>query len=109
MLPSPPDLYATLGVARPAPTAALEAAFAAWGARADGGDAIADAVWDRVRYAHEVLSNPQRRSLYDSLVAETAASGLDLSVAVSATKLPLLDTPQVVYALATLAARGTTG
>ena len=109
MLPSPPDLYATLGVGRQATTAEIEAAFAAWGARADGGEAIADAVWDRVRYAHEVLSNPQRRSLYDSLVAETAASGLDLSVAVSATKLPLLDTPQVVYALATLAARGTTG
>ncbi len=106
MLPSPPDLYATLGVGRAATTAEIEAALAAWVARADGGETIADVVWDRVRYAHEVLSNPQRRSLYDSLVAETTTNGLDLSVAVSATQLPLLDTPQVVYALATLAARG---
>ena len=107
MPPQPPDLYATLGVGRTATTAEIEAAFAAWTARADGGEAIAAGVWDRVRYAHEVLSNPQRRSLYDSLVAETAVSGLDLRVAVSATKLLLLDTPQIVYALATLAARGT--
>ena len=103
---SPPDLYATLGVDHQATTVEIEAAFAAWAARIDGGEAIAAGVWERVRYAHEVLSNPQRRSLYDSLVAETTTTGLDLSVVVSATRLPLLDTPQVVYALATLAARG---
>jgi len=106
MQPQPPDLYATLGVGRQATTAEVEAAFAAWQARADGGETFADEVWQRLRYAHEVLSNPQRRSLYDSLVAETAVAGLDLSLTVSAARLPLLDTPQIVYALVTLAARG---
>ena len=105
MLSQPPDLYATLGVGRRATTDEVEAAFAAWEARVGGGEVIADEVWQRVRYAHEVLSNPQRRSLYESLVAETAVAGLDLSLTVSATTLPLLDTPQVVYALVTLAAR----
>ena len=108
MPPQPPDLYATLGVGRHATTDEVEAAFAAWQARADGGEAFADEVWQRVRYAHEVLSNPQRRSLYESLVAETAATGLDLTLTVSATQLPLRDTPQLVYALVTLGAREAT-
>ena len=109
MQPQPPDLYATLGVGRQATTGEVEAAFAAWQARADGGEPFTDEVWQRLRYAHEVLSNPQRRSLYDSLVAETAVAGLDLSLTVSAATLPLLDTPQIVYALVMLAARGAAG
>ena len=109
MPPQPPDLYATLGVGRNATTGEVEAAFAGWQARADGGESFTAEVWQRLRYAHEVLSNPQRRSLYDSLVAETAVTGLDLSLTVSAASLPLLDTPQVVYALVTLAARGAAG
>ena len=100
-----PDLYRTLGVARDATTAAIEAAYAAWEARLAAGEPIATPEWERLRYAHEVLSNPQRRSLYDSLVAETAVSGLELSLALSATRLPQLATPQVIYALVTLAAR----
>lgn len=108
MLSQPPDLYATLGVGRHATTDEVEAAFAAWEARVGGGEVVADEVEQRVRYAHEVLSNPQRRSLYDSLVAETAVAGLDLNLTVSATTVPLLDTPQVVYALVTLAAREAT-
>ena len=109
MQPQPPDLYATLGVGRQATTGEVEAAFAAWQARADGGEPFTDEVWQRLRYAHEVLSNPQRRSLYDSLVAETAVAGLDLSLTVSAATLPLLDTPQIVSALVMLAARGAAG
>ena len=108
MLSQPPDLYATLGIGRQATTDEVEAAFAAWQARADGGEPFTDEVWQRVRYAHEVLSNPQRRSLYESLVAETAVTGLDLSLTVSATQLPLRDTPQLVYALVTLGAREAT-
>ena len=52
MLSQPPDLYATLGVGRRATTDEVEAAFAAWEARVGGGEAIADEVWQRVRYAH---------------------------------------------------------
>ena len=104
-----PDLYRTLGVGRDATTEAIEAAYTGWQARLSAGEPISTQEWERLRYAHEVLSNPQRRSLYDSLVAETTVSSLDLSVAVSAARLPLLATPQVVYALVRLAARETTG
>ncbi len=109
MTTSVPDLYRTLGVGRDATTEAVAAAYAGWEARLAGGETIATPEWERLRYAHEVLSNPQRRALYDSLVAETTVSGLDLSVTLSATRLSLLPTPQVIYALATLAARETTG
>ena len=91
-----PDLYRTLGVGRDATTEAIEAAYTGWQARLSAGEPISTQEWERLRYAHEVLSNPQRRSLYDSLVAETTVSSLDLSVAVSAARLPLLATPQVV-------------
>lgn len=96
------DLYTVLGVGREAEPDEIEAAFAAWNARMDAADAIDDKEWERVRYAYEVLSSPQRRQIYDSLVAETAASPLELSLTLSAEGLPLLDTPQVLYALLTL-------
>ena len=81
-----PDLYRTLGVGRDATTEAIEAAYTGWQARLSAGEPISTQEWERLRYAHEVLSNPQRRSLYDSLVAETTVSSLDLSVAVSAAR-----------------------
>ena len=61
------DLYALLGVSPSAGTAAIEAAFAAAesAARAAGGEA-----WERLQYARDVLTSPQRRELYDSLLAE---------------------------------------
>lgn len=103
MTAQPIDLYTLLGVSRRATTAQIEAAYTAWTARADAGEAIDGETWERVRYAHEVLSNPQRRSLYDSLVAETSAAGLDVTMTLSASRLAVMDTPQVLYALITLA------
>ncbi len=100
----PPDLYATLGVGRDATAADVEAAYASWEARGEAGEAIATDMWERLRYAREVLSNPQRRSLYDSLVAETTAAGLDVRLTLSAERLALMDTPQVLYTLLTIAA-----
>ena len=106
MTSQPPDLYATLGVSRDAAPADIEAAYAKWEARARAGETIVPEMWDRLRYAREVLSNPQRRSLYDSLVAETAASGLDAGLSLSADRLALLDTAQVLYVLLTLTSGG---
>jgi len=100
----PPDLYATLGVGRDATAADIEAAYASWEARGEAGEAIAADMWDRLRYAREVLSNPQRRGLYDSLIAETTAAGLDVRLTLSAERLALMDTPQLLYALLTIAA-----
>ncbi|WP_374688546.1 VWA domain-containing protein [Promineifilum sp.] len=101
----PTDLYTLLGVGRRATTDEIEAAYAAWLARTGAGRPVGETA-DRLRYAYEVLSNPQRRSLYDSLVAETTGGGaLEFELVVSADRLALLDTLQVVYALLTLTPR----
>lgn len=96
------DLYTVLGVGRQATPDEIEAAFDAWNARADVGEPISDPVWERVRYAYDVLSSPSRRAVYDSLVTETADTALGLEMVISAETLPLLDTPQLFYALVTL-------
>ncbi len=96
------DLYTVLGVGHDAGPEEIEAAFAAWNARIDAAEPIDDKLWERVRYAYEVLSSPPRREIYDSLVVETAGSPLELSLSLSAEGLPLLDTPHILYALLTL-------
>lgn len=96
------DLYTVLGVGRNAAPDEIEAAFAAWNRRADAGEVIDEATWERLRYAHDVLSNPLRREVYDSLVTEAAGSSVTLDVALSVEQLPLADTPHLVYALLTL-------
>jgi len=104
MTPEPIDLYTILGVGWRATAAEVEVAYAAWAARVDAGEAIDDALWERVSYARDVLTNPQRRSLYDSLVAETAGA-LELGFSLSAERLTLMDTPQRIYVLLTLSPR----
>lgn len=103
------DLYTVLGVGRNAAPDEIEAAFAAWNRRADAGEVIDEATWERLRYAHEVLSNPLRREVYDSLVTEAAGSSVTLDVVLSAEHLPLADTPHLVYALLTLSPHATAG
>jgi Ca-activated chloride channel family protein len=100
----PTDLYALLGIPRGATTAEVEAAFqglkVAAGIR--GIDTERDETWQRVQYAYDVLSNPQRRETYDSVVAEKkAAPALAFDVQLSTDRLPLLDEPQLVYSLVT--------
>lgn len=103
------DLYTVLGVGRQATPEEIEAAFDAWNARADTGEPISDELWTRVRYAYDVLSSPARRSVYDSLVTDTAGAAVGLDLVVSGTTLPLLDTPQLFYALITLRPKETEG
>ncbi len=102
MEPEFTDLYAVLGVDRHAAPAEIEAAFTHWNDRADAGETIDDPQWERLRYAYEVLSSPSRRAVYDSLVGETAKDAPALDLTVSASSLPLLDTPQLIYALLTV-------
>lgn len=102
MEPDFADLYAVLGIDRHAGAAEIEAAFTAWINRVDGGEVMTEQARERARYAYDVLSSPSRRAIYDSLVAETAGSSLTLDLILSAETLPLLDTPQLVYALVTL-------
>jgi Ca-activated chloride channel homolog len=96
----PTDLYTVLGVARSATATDIEAAYSA--RRVELANTPAEEGRDRLRYAFEVLSDPQRRRLYDSLVLETAAPALELELVLSATRLPLIDSPQLLYALMTI-------
>lgn len=53
-------------------------------------------------HVYEVLSSPQRRELYDSLLADVTAPHLTTAVQVSNNELRLLDIPQIVYLLVEL-------
>lgn len=105
----PADLYTVLGIDRDAGPDEIEVAFAAWNSRILADGSIDDKAKERARYAHEVLSNPSRREIYDSLLAEAAASSLEFSLTLSAERLPLLGTPQILYALLTLQPRDVDG
>jgi Ca-activated chloride channel family protein len=101
----PTDLYALLSIGRDSSPAEIEQAYNGLkeAAAIRGIDIERDETWQRVQYAYDVLTNPQRRSLYDSLVAEKAAApALAFDIRLSAERLPLLDEPQVVYALVTI-------
>jgi Ca-activated chloride channel homolog len=96
----PIDLYAVLGVNRSATADEIVAAYTA--RRVEPVNEATEEDRDRLRYAYEVLSDPQRRSLYDSLVLETVAPALALELVLSATRLPLVDSPQLLYAMVTI-------
>lgn len=95
------DLYATLGVTPSATPGDIDAAYATRQTDIPGSELPA-AEWERLRYAYEVLSDPRRRSLYDSLLAETSPPILNTEVILSAARLPLLDEPQLLYILVTI-------
>lgn len=96
------DLYATLGVKPTATPDDIEAAFKAGRQDPATGHDLTGESWERFRYAYEVLSDSRRRSLYDSLLAETAPLALKTDIVLSATRLPLLDEPQLLYVLVTV-------
>ncbi|MDX1413580.1 MAG: VWA domain-containing protein [Candidatus Promineifilaceae bacterium] len=59
----------------------------------------ADSDLSFLRHVYEVLSNPQRRTLYDSLLEDVSSPKLDTLVQISGTNLGLLSIPQIVYLL----------
>ena len=102
MSQEPANLYSVLGVSRGATQEEIQAAFLGWHRRNEAGESIPGALWERIQYAHEVLRDPRRRQTYDSLIADMAGPLLGLDLKVSASRLPLVDSAQVVYALATV-------
>lgn len=104
MSQEPANLYQVLGVDRQATIETIEAAYAAL--RLAGLDEQDDETRERIQYAYEVLSNPQRRSLYDSLIVETAAPTLSLEIIPSSDRLAITDTPQLLYLLVHIRPQG---
>ena len=100
------DHYQILGLNREASTSEIEEAYDR--VRAQMLEEKPDADLSFLLYVYEVLSNPQRRQVYDSLLAEVAAPKLVTAVQVSNTKLGVLDIPQIIYLLVEMRA-GETG
>lgn len=95
------NYYAVLGIPRSASPSDVQAAFEARRARfaVEGRDPATDPGFQVIQYAFDVLSDAQRRELYDSLLAETAAPSIQLIAQSSARKIGIMDTAQVVYVL----------
>jgi Ca-activated chloride channel family protein len=97
MSQEPANLYQVLSVDRQATAEEIEAAY--FGLRASARGNAAEPAGERIQYAYDVLSDPQRRSLYDSLLAETSAPSLTVEVIPSRDRLVISDTPQLLYLL----------
>ncbi len=95
------DHYQLLGIDRHASTEMVAIAYAAKRAAAfqEGINPDSNADFQQIVYAYEVLSDPQRRDFYDSLLVETAVPTLKLDVTISSKQIPILDTPQLFYLL----------
>jgi Ca-activated chloride channel family protein len=97
------NYYQILGLKRDALTREIEEAFVQLRSRLslaeedlDGSD------FSIIVHAYEVLSNPKRRRLYDSLLAETNESPLITNIQTSSRQIGVLDIPQIVYLLVEL-------
>lgn len=99
---APENYYQMLGVPRHAAAQEIDEAFLAQ--RTDylqrTADPAADPDYQRLLYAYEVLSDPQRRALYDSLLTETTRPMLQATLQLSRDRIPMLETSQIVYLLA---------
>ncbi|MEM7111550.1 MAG: VWA domain-containing protein [Chloroflexota bacterium] len=90
--------YTILGVNRQATTEDIQTAFAKLREnelrQADNLDGSA---FQQVNYAYEVLSDPKRRAIYDSLLGEIEEPVLDVKLIASRTQIPISETEQVFY------------
>ncbi len=93
----PPNYYALLGVKPDASVEEIHQAFARLQLAQQKSGATGD-VLKQASYAYEVLSDPSRRALYDSLLQETTSSPtLKLNAMLSRTRVGLMNTPQILY------------
>lgn len=96
----PPNYYALLGVNTNASQEEINQAFARLRSAQQKGE-LSGVSLSQVAYAYEVLSDPSRRALYDSLLQETSsAPALRLNAMLSRTRVGLMKTPQVLYLMA---------
>ena len=96
------NYYEVLGLTRSAAAADIEAAFLHMHALYAPGGMQPEAVdYEYIRHAYEVLRDPQRRELYDSLLVEVQQP-IVAEIQASNQQLAILDQPQMVYLLAEL-------
>jgi Ca-activated chloride channel family protein len=94
------DYYTMLGVPRDATDSAIRDAFATSLSQFPADVSKQEnPAYEQVMLAYSVLSDPVRRETYDSLVAETAVSPLQVTVQASRDQLPISPSPQLVYQL----------
>lgn len=96
-----PNYYAILGISPQASTEVIQEAFARMRLefKQQKDDFSHDPRYQQVAYAYEVLSDPDRRSLYDSLLQDTQPAALRINLQASRDKIGLTDSPQLIYLL----------
>ena len=94
------DFYRILGLKANAPADAIQQAFSDLNTKIPPEAQTADnPKYQRLLQAYQILSDSKRRAAYDAFLAAQAPSALRLETVVSGQKLPLLNTPQIVYLL----------
>lgn len=98
------DYYAILGVQKDASVDDIKDAFIALRTKMPRSEQDPDknSEYKRILNAFEVLSDTQRRSIYDSLLVETNESNLEIKIQASREQIHLTDNPQLVYLLVDL-------
>ncbi|MFQ5419946.1 MAG: VWA domain-containing protein, partial [Anaerolineae bacterium] len=96
------DYYAILGVAPSASPEMVRDAFTQILSHFPTGTAelAHDPAYQQVLNAYKVLADPKRRATYDSLMAETFSSPLQISIQASRNRLALSGMAQLIYLLA---------
>ena len=92
--------YSILGLSKNASLEEIQDAFAVLvGKYPENTDANTNPDYEKLLQAHEVLSNPERRSIYDSLLVETRPPSFTANIQLSRQKMALSDTAQIFYLL----------
>jgi Ca-activated chloride channel family protein len=94
------DYYAILGVSRDVTNAGVRDAFAELLSRfPPDSSEEKDPEYDRILRAYNVLSDPERRATYDSLIVESAVSALTVKIQASRSHIETSETAQLLYIL----------
>ncbi|MFO7678827.1 MAG: VWA domain-containing protein [Chloroflexota bacterium] len=92
--------YDALGLPTSATLSDIQEAFAALITNfPEASSKVSNPAYEKLLQAYEVLSDKNRREIYDSLLVETAAPSLTLTVQCSRQKMKLTDTAQAIYFL----------
>lgn len=91
--------YSILGLSPSASPDVVQEAFTLRAARFPD-EARDKAEFKKLLQAYEVLIDPDRRAVYDSLIAELSPAALTINVQVSRSKIPIAHSPQIFYILA---------